>query len=57
MLHDYFIEMTFRIKRYDLRHDLATLMLRWTKNLVDVQHAMGAWSGEHLKGGRESLLI
>lgn len=26
---------------HDLRHDFATLMLRKTKNLVDVQHAMG----------------
>jgi integrase len=29
------------LRLHDLRHDFATLMLRKTKNLVDVQHAMG----------------
>jgi len=29
------------LRLHDLRHDFATLMLRRTKNLVDVQHAMG----------------
>jgi len=29
------------LRLHDLRHDFATLMLRKTKNLVDVQHALG----------------
>lgn len=29
------------LRWHDLRHDFATLMLRKTKNLVDVQHALG----------------
>jgi hypothetical protein len=29
------------LRWHDLRHDFATLMLRKTRNLVDVQHAMG----------------
>ncbi|MBI5640017.1 MAG: tyrosine-type recombinase/integrase [Nitrospirae bacterium] len=29
------------LRFHDLRHDFSTLMLRKTKNLVDVQHAMG----------------
>ncbi len=29
------------LRLHDLRHDFATLMLRRTKNLVDVQHALG----------------
>ncbi len=47
----YKISMAFRrackragvkdLRLHDLRHDFATLMLRKTKNLVDVQHALG----------------
>lgn len=29
------------LRIHDLRHDFATLMLRKTRNLVDVQHALG----------------
>ncbi len=47
----YKVSMTFKracdragiknLRLHDLRHDFATLMLRKTRNLVDVQHALG----------------